>query len=193
MQPLWHKCLPSQNTFCSARGSLRGHFPSLFCPFLLLSGNSNYVPWRKRAPTAGCPPSLLKAVCTQRAVSVSRCQRLYQVIIVKWFLSFAMRQLERCTHSFVSRSAILANLAEWLAITFTSLNCCMSTLRLVHYALLLTPACWKSNNTNARLMAFALSPHIWNSLPQDLRHCSTLSSFKAKLKTFLFSQYFYPN
>ena len=35
-------------------------------------------------------------------------------------------------------------------------------------------------------------PHIWNSLPQDLRHCSTLSSFKAKLKTFLFSQYFHP-
>ena len=34
---------------------------------------------------------------------------------------------------------------------------------------------------------------IWNSLPQDLRHCSTLSSFKAKLKTFLFSQYFHPN
>ena len=28
---------------------------------------------------------------------------------------------------------------------------------LVHYALLLTPACWKSNNTNARLMASALS------------------------------------
>ena len=36
-------------------------------------------------------------------------------------------------------------------------------------------------------------PHIWNSLPQDLRHCSTQSSFKAKLKTFLFSQYFCPN
>ena len=36
-------------------------------------------------------------------------------------------------------------------------------------------------------------PHIWNSLPQDLRHCSTLSSFKAKLKTFLFFQYFHPN
>ena len=35
-------------------------------------------------------------------------------------------------------------------------------------------------------------PHIWNSLPQDLRHCATLSSFKAKLKTFLFSQYFHP-
>ena len=37
------------------------------------------------------------------------------------------------------------------------------------------------------------SPHIWNSLQQDLRHCSTLSSFKAKLKTFIFSQYFHPN
>ena len=36
-------------------------------------------------------------------------------------------------------------------------------------------------------------PHIWNSFPQDLRHCSTLStSFKVKLKTFLFSQYFCP-
>ena len=36
-------------------------------------------------------------------------------------------------------------------------------------------------------------PHIWNSLPQDLIYCSSLSSFKAKLKTFLFSQYFHPN
>ena len=36
-------------------------------------------------------------------------------------------------------------------------NCCMSTLHLVHCALLLTPARWKSNNTNARLMASALS------------------------------------
>ena len=36
-------------------------------------------------------------------------------------------------------------------------------------------------------------PRIWNSLPQDLRHCATLSSFKAKLKTCLFSQYFHPN
>ena len=40
---------------------------------------------------------------------------------------------------------------------------------------------------------FCFGPHIWNSLPQDRRHCSTLPSFKAKLKTFLFSQYFYPN
>ena len=38
-----------------------------------------------------------------------------------------------------------------------------------------------------------VSPHIWNSLPEDLRHCSTLPSFKAKLKTFFFSQYFHPN
>ena len=36
-------------------------------------------------------------------------------------------------------------------------------------------------------------PHIWNSLPQDLRHCATLSPFKTKLKTFLFSQNFHPN
>ena len=30
----------------------------------------------------------------------------------------------------------------------------------------------------------------WSSLPQDLRHCSTLSSFKAKLKTLISSQYY---
>ena len=40
---------------------------------------------------------------------------------------------------------------------------------------------------------FCFGPHIWNSFPQDLKHCSTLSSFKAKLKTFLISQYFHPN
>ena len=44
-------------------------------------------------------------------------------------------------------------------VVLTSLNCYMSTLHLIHYdyALLLTPACWKSSNTNARLMASALS------------------------------------
>ena len=30
-------------------------------------------------------------------------------------------------------------------------------------------------------------PYVWNSLPQDIRQCSTLPSFKAKVKTFLFS------
>ena len=32
--------------------------------------------------------------------------------------------------------------------------------------------------------------HIWNNLPQDVRHSATLSSFESKLKTFLFSEYF---
>ena len=78
-----------------------------------------------------------------------------------------------------------------------SLNCCMSTLRLVNYALLLTPACWEIQQYKRKTHGFCtfscFGPHIWNSLPQDLRHCSTLSSSKAKLKTFLFSQYFHPN
>ena len=33
-------------------------------------------------------------------------------------------------------------------------------------------------------------PHIWNNLPQGIRHSATLSSFKSQLKTFLFSEYF---
>ena len=30
-------------------------------------------------------------------------------------------------------------------------------------------------------------PHIWNSLPQDIRHSATLSSFKSQLKTLYLS------
>ena len=33
-------------------------------------------------------------------------------------------------------------------------------------------------------------PHIWNNLPQDIRHSATHSSFKSQFKTFLFSEYF---
>ena len=47
--------------------------------------------------------------------------------------------------------------------------------------------------THGSLTFSCFGPHIWNSLPQEFRHCSTLSSFKAKLKTFLFSQHFHPN
>ena len=48
-------------------------------------------------------------------------------------------------------------------------------------------------NTHGFCTFSCFGSHIWNSLPQDLRHCATLSSFKAKLKTFLFSQYFHLN
>ena len=51
---------------------------------------------------------------------------------------------------------------------------------------------YKRKTYGFRTFSF-FGPHIWNSLPQDLRHCSTLSSFKAKLKTILFSYYFRPN
>ena len=33
-------------------------------------------------------------------------------------------------------------------------------------------------------------PHIWNNLPQNVRRSTTLSSFKNKLKTYLFSEQF---
>ena len=65
-------------------------------------------------------------------------------------------------------------------------------IRLVHYALLLTIQQYKRMAHGFRTFS-CFGPHIWNSLPQNLRHCSTLSSFKAKLKTFLFSQYFRPS
>ena len=39
------------------------------------------------------------------------------------------------------------------------------------------------NQVSDPAMSFScFGPHIWNLLPKDLRHCSTLSSLKAKLK-----------
>ena len=55
------------------------------------------------------------------------------------------------------KSLVCVSVLLVVLVLLTTLNCCMSTLRLAHYALLLTLACWKSNNTNARLMAFAPS------------------------------------
>ena len=55
------------------------------------------------------------------------------------------------------KSLICVSVLQTVRVLLTSLNCYMSTLRLVHHALFLKHACSKSNNTNARLMAFALS------------------------------------
>ena len=55
------------------------------------------------------------------------------------------------------KSLVCVSVLEKVLFLLTSLNCYMSTHCLIHYTLLLTPACWKSNNTNARLMAFAPS------------------------------------
>ena len=70
-----------------------------------------------------------------------------------------------------------------------------------------TPSCTLRSSSDTRILEIqqykrkthgfltfsCFGPRIWNSLPQDLRHCSTLSSFKAKLKTILFLQYFHPD
>ena len=64
---------------------------------------------------------------------------------------------EACHLHFWQNDPGVLNVLLNVLLLFTPLNCCMSTLRLVHYALHLTPACWKSNKTNARLMAFAPS------------------------------------
>ena len=82
------------------------------------------------------------------------------------------------------------------AIIGSSLNCYTYTLRLVHYALLLTPyphaknlAIQKQDSWLSHILLL-WTAHLEFS---PTRQCSTLSSFKARLKTFLFSQYFRPS
>ena len=68
-------------------------------------------------------------------------------------------------------------------------------LCLTRFALLQILTCSKSHSTNARLKAFVLSLTLdpmggTHTCIHDIRQCSFLPSFKTKLKTFLFSQYF---
>lgn len=83
-----------------------------------------------------------------------------------------------CTVHLASQQTFLASyfsecieykVACMIQVLLTSWNCYISTLHLIHYSLFLTPAHWKSNNANARLVAFTLSlgPCIWDSLPHD--------------------------
>ena len=54
-------------------------------------------------------------------------------------------------------SLVCVSVLWMVLVLLTFLNCYMSSLCLIHYTLLLTPACWKSSNTNTRVMAFVLS------------------------------------
>ena len=47
-----------------------------------------------------------------------------------------------------------------------------------------------SRRTHGFPPSSCFGPHMWNNLPQDVRHSTTLPSFKNKLKTFLFSEHF---
>ena len=74
-----------------------------------------------------------------------------------------------------------------------SLTCYICILLLALSVRPRTHAYSEFNDANARPMVFDLfshfGPYIWNSLPHNLRHCSTISLFKAHIKTFPFSQY----
>ena len=48
-----------------------------------------------------------------------------------------------------------------------------------------THACSSPTSTHNFHTFSHFGPHIWNNLPQDIRHSATLSSFNTKLKTFL--------
>ena len=70
-----------------------------------------------------------------------------------------------------------------------------STLRPVlrsNHSLLLTfPKITSREEKSTADRAFSLSaPKLWNSLPEELRNCSSVETFKGKLKTFLFTKYF---
>ena len=85
-------------------------------------------------------------------------------------------------------------------VLLTSLNCYLIVMCL-HSVSCTTLFFWHPHAENPTIQLqdswlshlLLLWIHTGNSLTQDLRHCSTLSFSKAKLKTILFSQYFCPS
>ena len=121
------------------------------------------------------------------------CFRCQQSFLFQIFCFLEQLMCCSCHFSILTLHLYVFQWYEWLWCLLTSLNCYMSTLHLIHYALLLTPAYKQCKRKTHGFRTFScFGPHIWNSPPQDHGHCSTLSSFKAKLKTF-FSLYFHPN
>ena len=59
------------------------------------------------------------------------------------------------------------------------------TFRSSSYSRMLKIPQHKRKTHGYRTFAY-FAPYVWNLLPQDFRQCSTLPSFKTKLKTFLF-------
>ena len=64
-------------------------------------------------------------------------------------------------------------------------------LRSNHSVLLTVPKITSRADKSTADRAFSLSaPKLWNSLPEELRNCSSVEAFKGKLKMFLFTKYF---
>ena len=64
-------------------------------------------------------------------------------------------------------------------------------LRSNHSLLFTVPKITSRADKSTADRAFSLSaPKLWNSLPEELRNCSSVETFKEKLKTFLFTKYF---
>ena len=118
-----------------------------------------------------------------------------------WFISSTLKDIDRAKGTAVNRNSPMtpdillriingsgpAYLSELLHVYTPS-----HTLRFSSDTRMLGIQQYKRKTHGFRTFS-CFGPHIWNSLPQDLRHCSILSSFKAKLRTFLFSPYFHPN
>ena len=64
-------------------------------------------------------------------------------------------------------------------------------LRSNHSLLLTVPKITSRADKSTADRAFSLcAPKLWNSLPEELRNCSSVETFEGKLKTFLFTKYF---
>ena len=147
-----------------------------YCNFLLMgTPNSVIQPMQKVQNTAARP--ILRAPCHQNGTPLLQ-QRHWLPI----FKRIKYKTACRCYNAITgSASSYLSELLH-LYSPSRSLRSWSDTRML------------KIQRFNRKTHGFRtfshFGPHIWNNLPKDIRPSATLSSFKSKLKIFLFSEYF---
>ena len=62
-------------------------------------------------------------------------------------------------------------------------------LRSANKSLLQIPVKVNTHTYGQRSFSYA-APHLWNSLPEEIKNLNTIDSFKSALKTFLFIKHF---
>ena len=91
---------------------------------------------------------------------------------------FRVHQIKSCMHVLPCYKWIRSYLPLWTLTYLHSVSHALLFFRFPH-----------AQNPTIQMQDY-FGPYVWNSLPQDIRQCSTLPSFKTKLKTSPFSQYF---
>ena len=160
---------PQSQTFCFPASSLCYllHNTAFNCYLSLCAQQSENCTTTKKHFISNPAGSINEALLFCHIKSITGTQLSYQARKLSPYLSIppsVILQQEGADNAIIYDAEPIINAVSfgWWQHT---LECMISLIPLVFYALLLTPACWKSSNRKRTFSCFG--PHIRNSFPQD--------------------------